>query len=53
MCVLRAFVCGHRVFVYRLSLVKGEGRVRVPLRSHAVLKTPHLSPLPIERGEVN
>ena len=48
--VLGAFVCGHRVSV---SLLKGEGRVRVPLRSHAVSKTPHLNPLPFERGEVN
>jgi hypothetical protein len=51
--VLGALVCGHRVCVYRLSLLKGEGRVRVPLRSHCVRETPHLNPLPFERGEAN
>jgi hypothetical protein len=51
--VLGAFVCGHRASVYPLSLLKGEGRVRVPLLSHAVSKTPHLNALPFERGEVN
>jgi hypothetical protein len=33
----------------RLSLSKGEGRVRV---QHWPLRTPHVDPLPFTRGEV-
>jgi len=39
---------------FRLSLGKGEGRVRVRIADPMRWKTPHLSPLPLtERGEAN
>ncbi len=37
--------------VFRLSLRKGEGRVRVSIANRAFRKTPHLDPLPFTKGE--
>src|SRR5436309_12623432 len=35
---------------FRLSLAKGEGRVRVAFQIHGMSDTPHLSPLPSREG---
>lgn len=37
----------------RLSLIKGEGRVRVFAFLQACARTPHLNPLPFKKGEAN